>query len=91
MAKVIMTMAPDDGMSFEDIMSFKTKNHIGIWDCVKTKFMMVRESSYYFEPWYLDGCYKNLSELDEAVYNDCTEHIEEVFDMSKYTITLSMG
>lgn len=88
MAKVIMTIAPDDGMCFEDIMSFKTENHIGIWDSVKEKFMLVRESSYYFEPWYLEGYYKSLSELDEAVYNDCAEHISEVFNTSKYTITL---
>jgi hypothetical protein len=88
MAKVIVTIAPDDGMCFEDIMSFKTENHIGIWDSVEEKFMLVRESSYYFEPWYLDGYYKGLSELDEAVYNNCDEHILEVFDTSKYTITL---
>ena len=88
MAKVIMTIVPDDGMSFDDIMSFKTENHIGIWDSSKTQFALMRESGYYFEPWYLDGYYKDLAELDEAVYNECSEHILEVFNTSHYIIAL---
>ena len=91
MAKVIMTIAPDNGMCFEDIMSFKTENYIGIWDSAEEKFMLVREFGTYFEPWYLNNngkYYENLSELDEAVYSICDEHIEEVFDSSKYTIVL---
>lgn len=88
MAKVIMTIAPEDGMCFEDIFSFKTENYVGIWDTPCDKFMLIRKSSRYFEPWYLEGKYESLRELDDDVFELCEEHITEVFNRADYTITL---
>lgn len=88
MAKVIMVIAPEDGMYFEDICSFKTENYIGIWNDIADKFMLMKKSGGYFEPWYLDEEYESLRELDDAVYEICEEHITEVFDKPSYTITL---
>ena len=88
MAKVILTIAPEDGMFFEDIMSFKTENYVGIWDNAKGSFMLMRQSGRYFEPWYLEGNYENLQELDNAVCEECDEHITEVFSGSDYNFEL---
>ena len=93
MAKVIMTIAPEDGMSFDSVMSFKTENHVGIWDSAEEKFMLMPKHEKYFEPWYLcdlygNGFFEDLKELDEAVYEKCEEHITDVFDRSNYTIEL---
>lgn len=93
MAKVIMTIAPEDGMMFENIMSFQTENHIGIWDNVEEVFVLMSKSSRVFEPWYLynlddNGYFEDLKELDKAVYEKCEEHIKDVFDKCSYTIEL---
>lgn len=88
MAKVIMTIAPEDGMCFEDIMSFKTINCVGIWDSTRGEFALMRQFSAYFEPLYIVGRYENLQELDNAVFEECSEHITEVFNKSNYTIEL---
>lgn len=88
MAKVIMTIAPEDGMMFENILSFKTENYVGLWDRVLDQFILMNKSGVNFEPFYLNGIYEDLKELDDAVYTECDEHITEVFDRSDYTITL---
>lgn len=87
MAKVIMTIAPEDGMCFEAILSFKTENYVGIWDYEKDSFMMFRKSGKYFEPRHLKQC-ENLRELDDAVCEDIDEHIMEVFDDIDYSVEL---
>lgn len=90
MAKVIMTIAPEDGMCFDNIMSFKTESYIGLWNNVIDKFMLMNQSIYngYFEPYVLEGDYEELRDLDEAVYELIDEHIIEVFDHSNYKIEL---
>ena len=88
MAKVIMTIAPEDGMAFENILSFQTENYIGLWDSVANQFVLMNKSGVNFEPFYLNDIYEDLKELDDAVYMECEEHITEVFDRSDYTITL---
>lgn len=88
MAKVIMTIAPEDGMCFEEINSFQTENYIGIFDNAEGNFMLMMKSGRYFEPWYLEDTYENLRELDDAVFELCDEHITEVFDKSDYSIEL---
>ena len=48
MAKVITTIASEDGMSVDEIMSFKTKNYIGIWYSACEDFFVIakREDSF---------------------------------------------
>lgn len=93
MAKVITTIAAENGMDIGDILSFKTKNYIGIWDNAEEKFALMCKFGAYFEPWYLDeygsGFFYDLKSLDEVVYKKCEEHIAEVFDKSNYTIELN--
>lgn len=88
MAKVIMTIAPEDDMCFDDIFSFKTENYVGVWNNSIDKFMLMRSSSRYFEPWCLDKSYDNLRELDDDVFELCDEHITEVFPEVNYTVEL---
>lgn len=88
MAKVIMTIAPEDGMNFDEMMSFQTENYIGIWDCASEQFALIKKSSKYFEAWYLPNEYETFKELDDAIYDEVEEHITEVFKESNYTITL---
>lgn len=90
MAKVIMTIAPEDDMCFDNIMSFKTESYIGLWNNVADRFMLMNRSIYngYFEPYILEENYENLRDLDEAVYELVDEHITEVFDHSNYKIEL---
>ena len=87
MAKVVLTIAADDGMSFEQIMSFKTENHIGIWNGIEECFVLIKKRDIWFEPWLLDKC-NDLQELDNIVFEKCDEHITEVFDNSIYEIKL---
>ena len=87
MAKVIVTIAPENDMFFEDILSFETENHIGIWSYEKDCYVLLCKSGKFYEPSYLKKC-ENLRELNEAVLEECDEHIEEVFDVCNYTIKL---
>lgn len=87
MAKVIMTIAPENDMCFEDIMSFKTTNYTGLYATNEDTFILLENSSMYFEPYILKCC-DNLKELDDIVFAECGEHIVEVFDNSNYTIEL---
>lgn len=88
MAKVIVTIAPEDGMFFEDILSFETENYIGIWDYGEDRFMTLNKSGKYFEPKFLKQV-ENLRELDDAVYEEYEEHITDVYDRTDYKIELN--
>ena len=89
MAKVIITIASEDGMDFDQMMSFQTENYIGMWDCASGQFALIKKSSKYFEAWYLPpNAYTTFKELDDAIYEEIEEHITEVFKKSDYTIAL---
>lgn len=88
MAKVITTIAAEDGMDFWDICSFKTENYIGLYNNTDTSFTLIRKSYGTFAPTYLRHC-DSLQELDDMVYDECKEHIKEVFEYSCYTILLN--
>lgn len=87
MAKVIKTIAPENGMDFDDIVAFKTESYIGIFDNAKGDFMLIRQFGAYFEPCYIKYV-DNLGKLDDAVFEECEEHITDVFDRSDYSLTL---
>ena len=88
MAKVILTIAPEDGMYFGDILSFKTDNYIGIYNNVREHFMLIRASDKYFEPYFIDEEFDSLQELDDMVFEKCDEHITDVYDTARYEISL---
>lgn len=88
MAKVITTIAAENGMDFESILSFKTDSYIGIWDDRSNCFLVVAESDLLFAPIYLEPC-ESLQELDDMVFEECDEHILYVFDSGAYKFSLT--
>ena len=88
MAKVILTIAPEDGMFFEDILSFKTDTYVGLYDNVHEHFMLVKKSYGYFEPYFIDKEYGSLQQLDDIVFNLCEEHITDVYGTASYEFEL---
>lgn len=89
MAKVITTIVPENGMDYSDITCFKTENYVGFWEDACGKFVLMPQSSKYFDIHWIDEYPKNLAALDDAVIEEVNEHITEVFDHSVYTIVLS--
>lgn len=90
MVKLIRTLAPENGMRFEDIAGFRTMNYIGLWNHVIDMFALVAKSDLEFRLVHLPPC-ENLDELDDRVYAECEEHIISVSDRSTYEITLTEG
>ena len=87
MAKVITTIAADNGMDYGEILSFETKHYIGLWNYDADVFVMIEKSSTEFYPRNLEYC-ETLQELDDMVFAKVDEHILEVFDNCSYVIRL---
>lgn len=90
MVKLIRTLAPENGMSFRDIYSFRTMNYIGIWNFEAKRFALVAKSGVEFRAVNLPAC-ESLDDLDFCVYAACNEHIIWVSDKAAYSITLTEG
>jgi hypothetical protein len=88
MVKLIRTLAPENGMHFEDICSFHTMNYIGIWNHAADKYALFAKSDVEFNLVHLTFC-ENLDELDDRVYAECDEHIISVSDRSTYEFALT--
>ena len=88
MIKLIRTLSPENGMNFEDIMSFQTTNYVGIWNHESESFVLMAEQDNYFCVFELHNC-NNLDELDNEVYKMCEEHIIGVSSESNYRILLN--
>lgn len=87
MAKVITTIAPENWMDYSDIVCFKTESFVGFWDDGCGKFVLLPQSSNYFDLRYVDYP-KNLAALNDAVMEEIDEHVTEVFDSQSYAIEL---
>lgn len=88
MAKVITTIAPENGMDYGDITCFKTESYIGFWEDGYGKFVLMPQSSNYFDIRWIDEYPKSLAALDNAVMEEIDEHITDVFHNQSYSITL---
>lgn len=88
MVKLIRTLAPENGMHFDEVCGFHTMNYIGVWNSATNKFALVAKSDVEFNLVHLPAC-KNLDELDDCVYAECDEHIISVSDSSAYAMTLT--
>lgn len=88
MVKLVRTLAPENGMHFEDICSFETMGHVGIWDHAAGAFVLLAKTEVEFHPALLPNC-SNLDKLDDLVYAECEEHIISVSDRSTYKIVLT--
>lgn len=94
MAKIIKTIAIENGMGVDDINSFETENYIGIYDDSHNDFIILSKSESGGEfgidfLGYRYGGLSSLEEFDNAVFKICEEHILEVFKSSSYAITLT--
>lgn len=87
MAKVIRTFAADNGMVFDDVCSFKTESHIGLYDGCSSQFVLIPMADSYLNITPL-GNPGTLSDLCDAVKEVCDEDVLEVFDRSDYVIRL---
>lgn len=87
MAKVITTIAADNGMDYGSILSFKTKNYTGIWYYSYDSFVLIKNSDIEFNFNVIQKC-EDLKELYDKVFEECGEHITEVFDKCDYTFML---
>ena len=88
MAKVITTIVAE-GLDFDDICSFVTKNCIGIYSHNLNTFVLMQKSSHEFRCSILPVC-SNLKELDGVVYSLSDEHIEEVYESNTYEFILEI-
>ena len=92
MAKVIRTLAAENGMDMGNICSFRTKNYVGIWNGNSDCFMVIAREDFEFCPIRISDLVSkgdSLQALDDAVYEKTEEHIEEVFDSCKYRLVLT--
>ena len=85
---MVRTLAPENGMHFEDICSFETMGHVGIWDHEAETFVLLAKMEVEFRPAHLPNC-SNLDKLDDLVYAECDEHIISVSGRSIYKIVLT--
>lgn len=88
MAKVIKTIAADNGMDYSDIVCFKTETHFGFWEDGYGKFVLLPQSSDYFDLRWIDTYPQSLAQLDDAVMEEIDEHITDVFNSASYAIEL---
>ena len=88
MSKVIRILGNEDGFDFGNICSFITESYIGLWDYNEGCYFLVSKEDIKFCPIHLSESISSLDELDDAVYDKCDEHIEEVFDHCNYKIQL---
>lgn len=87
MIKLIRKLVPENNISFADVLSFKTENHVGFWNEINNSFLLFPDWSCTFECSILPDC-GTFEELDEAVYQLCEEHIDSVSYSSAYAIRL---
>ena len=90
MVKLIRTLAPENGMHFDEICSFHTMNYIGIRNHAEDKFALVAKSDVEFHLVHLPTC-TDLDELDSRVFAECDEHIIAVSHKSTYEIAVEDG
>lgn len=90
MAKVIKTIAPEDGMDYVDITCFKTESYIGFWEDGYGKFVLIPQCSDYFDIRWIDEYPKSLAALDDAVMEEVDEHITDVFHKQSYAFELRL-
>lgn len=87
MAKIITTIAVENGMDIDEICSFETENFIGIWNHANDNFMLILKSDIEFHPFVVKNC-DDLRELDYQVYEKCGEHIVEAYSTSTYNFEI---
>lgn len=90
MIKVTRILAPENGMSTNDINSFETKNYYGIWDHSRDRFALIKKEEIEYSSEHLSkSYYDNLQEIDDEVYELIEERIIGVSDSSSFRFTIN--
>ena len=87
MIRLVRSLALENGQDFEEVFSFVTDEFIGIYDGNSNRFVMMAKSDCAFNLTVLPHC-TCLDELDEAVYEECGEHIIGVSCESRYKMVV---
>ena len=87
MIRLVRALALENGADFEEVCSFVTDDYIGIYDHNSNRFVMMAKSDCELNLTILPNC-NSLDELDDAVYEECQEHIIGVSCESNYKIIL---
>ena len=91
MAKVIKTIVAEDGMSYNNIMAFKTPSYVGMWDQRSQRFAVIETKCSEFLVEFIDiDVADTLEKLDNEVYEITNENILEVFDYAQYHLELEV-
>ena len=85
MIRLVRSLALENGQDFEEVCSFVTDDFIGLYDHNSDCFVMMAKSDCAFNLTALPHC-NSLDELDDAVYEECGEHIIGVSCDSNYKI-----
>lgn len=88
MIKVIHTIAPEEDMLFDDILSFETDNYVGMFDYQSHEWIMMERDSDILYLKRINCCVDNLAQLDKIVYDIVEEHIVSVSDSSAYCFAI---
>lgn len=88
MVGLVRTLAPANGMNFDDICSFTTEHYVGIWNHCEDAFAIMAKDDCEFNLEHLPSYIETLDALDDIVYNKVEEHIISVSDNSNYTFKL---
>ena len=87
MVKLIRTLVAENKMRFDEIMSFETKNYVGIWDHLGDSFVLFAKSDAQLDIMHLFDC-ETLDELDDQVYKLIDERIIGVSDTGCYKFAI---
>lgn len=87
MIKLVRSLVPENGMDFGSILSFETKNYIGMWNYQEDRYVLIAKNDCELRLYHLSNC-DTLDKLDDLVYQKCEERIIGVSDVCNYTISL---
>ena len=91
MAKVRRTIVAENGMSYDNIIAFKTPSYVGMWDQMSQRFAVIETKCSEFFVEFIDiDVADTLEKLDDKVYEITNENILEVFDYVKYRLELEV-
>lgn len=89
MVGLIRTLTPSNGMQFEEILSFETKNYYGIYNGAGNEFMVIGKEDTDLNIYFIDFSYcHSLDDLDRETFELCEEHIIGVSTSNKYKLQI---
>ena len=88
MYEVVRKLSTIEYVPFDEILSFKTTNYIGIFNHEEYQWILFEIANNELYAYYLHNV-STLDELDDIVYKCCQEHIESVSTSGAYTFNIA--